>query len=73
MVNIKVLANQFIIHGSDELIPRLMFELVHGASIRILFIQVGLTGNTKTRVNKLKENPVMDPQAVLVCRVSLPQ
>ena len=72
LVNLKVLANQFIIHGSDELIPRLMFELVHRASIRILFIQVRFTGNTKTRVNKLKEYPVMESQAVLVCRVSLP-
>jgi len=72
-VNLKVLANQFIIHGSDELIPRLMFEVVHGDSIGMLFIQVSFTGNTKTWVNKLKEYPVMDPQAVLVCRVSFPR
>jgi len=36
-------------------------------------IQVGSTGNTNTRVNKLKEYPVMYPQAVLVCSVSLPR
>ena len=73
LVNVKVLGNQFIIHGSDELIPRLMFEVVHGDSIGMLFIQVSFTGNTKTWVNKLKEYPVMDPQAVLVCRISFPR
>jgi hypothetical protein len=72
-VKLEVVANQFIIHGSDELSPRLMFELVNGNTIRMLFIQVGFTGNRKTRVNKLKEYPVMNPQAVLVCSVSLPR
>ena len=73
IVNLEVLPNQFIIHGSDELSPRLMFEVVNGDSISMPFIKVGFTGHTKTWVNKLKEDPVMDPQAFLVCSVSIPR
>ena len=73
IVNLEVLPNQFIIHGSDELSPRLMFEVVNGDSISMPFIKVGFTGHTKTWVNKLKEDPVMDPQAFLVCSVSTPR
>ena len=74
IVNLEVLPNQFIIHGSDELSPRLMSEVVNVNSISMHFItDVGFTGHTKTWVNKLKEDPVMDPQAFLVCSISIPR
>ena len=73
IMNLELLPNQFIIHGSEVLSPRLMFEVVKGESICMPFIKVGFTGHTKTWVNKLKEDPVMDPQAVLVCSVSIPR